>query len=146
MNQYSNSYIQQLTQIYDDLDATARHSIKELNAEKKKKGKKPGRRMVVKRGFLAEKIRLPVPHNNPMRTHRWAVDVDWLETHYRDDGDQDIIDSDNEIAAPTWILSNANGKQRAKEVYRPKPNGLTNGVPDVRADTESSDSSETDSP
>jgi hypothetical protein len=102
--------------------------------------------MVVKCGFLAEKIQLPMPHNNPMRTHCWAVDVDWLETHYQDDGDQDIIDSDNEIAAPTWILSNANGKQRAKEVYRPKPNGLTNGVPDVRADTESSDSSETDSP
>jgi len=127
------------------LDAAVRRGVREADADKKKNGKKPRRRAVVKRGFMAEKIRLPEPHNSSMVTHRWAVGAEWLETHGH--ADQPITDSDSETAAPTWNMPNIKGKNKDKEIYYPKPNGPTNGVPDVWADgdrTESSERSESD--
>jgi hypothetical protein len=122
------------------LDTAVRRGVREADADKKKNGKKPRRRAVVKRGFVTEKIRLPDPHNSSMVTHRWAVDAEWLATHGHTD--QPITDSDNETAAPTWKMSNIKGKDKDKEIYHPKPNGPTNGVPDVRAKGDSSESSE----
>ena len=142
-NGFPYSPVQKLRQIYDNLDAAVRQSVKEADVEKRKKGKKPARRTVIKRGFMAEKLQLPEPHNNTLRTYRWAVDQDWLEAY--NDRDQALVESDDEIAAPTWTIHNAKGKQPAKEIYYPKPKGPTNGVPDLRRDDSDSPDSSSES-
>ena len=79
--------------------------------------------------LIAEKLQLPEPHNNTLCSYHWAVDQDWLEAY--NDRDQALVDSDDEIALPTWTIHNTKGKQPAKEIYYKKPKGPTNGVPDL---------------
>ena len=82
-----------------------RLSIKESKASAKKEGKKSSRKaaIVVKRGYIAEKSQLPEPHNNSIRTHRWAVDLEWLAGHNGGD-DQELADSGSDISAPEWSI------------------------------------------
>jgi hypothetical protein len=70
-----------------------------------------------------------------MRTHRWAVDLEWLAGHNGGD-DQELADSGSDISAPEWSVRTAEGKQWAKEVYQAKPTGPTQGVPDTWTTTQ----------
>src|SRR5882762_3048132 len=94
----------------------------------KKNGKKPSHKsaIVTKCGYTMERIRLPEPHNNSIWTHRWAVDLEWLAGHNSDNG-QELADSGSDTLALEWRVLKAKGKQKAKEVYRAKPTGRTQG-------------------
>jgi hypothetical protein len=70
-----------------------------------------------------------------MRTHRWAVDLDWLAGHDGSD-EQELADSGSDTLAPEWSIPTVKGKQRAKEVYQAKPTGRTQGIPDTCATTQ----------